>query len=220
MIMQHFGAPTRLLDWTASPYVAVYFAVRDLSQSATNHSGAVWYFNISCVRQGAQHLWGHDFLQLGHLENELGRKDALARKGTETIQLPKAMERMSSQLGMFTVAGNPKADHWPWIEQAQAVSVLPKDCGRIVINGDFKAQFLRQLYSANVQAAALFPGLEGIGQLIQDHCICPHGHKSLAGIPETAPLRSVLIWVVRQFDFLGRRRTLGAGGSATIGSCP
>ena len=40
-LMQHHGALTRLLDWTASRYVAAYFATQ---QDGSVHDGAVWCF--------------------------------------------------------------------------------------------------------------------------------------------------------------------------------
>ena len=40
-LMQHFGCPTRLLDWTASPYVAAYFAVVENEAEP----GVIWGFD-------------------------------------------------------------------------------------------------------------------------------------------------------------------------------
>jgi hypothetical protein len=48
--MQHYGAPTRLLDWTKSPYVALYFAVVDQPEK----DGAVWLFNLGALMEAME----------------------------------------------------------------------------------------------------------------------------------------------------------------------
>lgn len=41
MVLRHYGVPTRLLDWTASPLVAAFFA----AHSSPDSDGEIWSFN-------------------------------------------------------------------------------------------------------------------------------------------------------------------------------
>ena len=48
-IAQHYGLPTRLLDWSFSPLVAAYFAV---ATGDTDHDGAIWAVDYRTLHAG------------------------------------------------------------------------------------------------------------------------------------------------------------------------
>jgi FRG domain len=59
-LMQHYGAPTRLLDFTYSPYVALYFALRHRNDGGGRYA-EVWGVDAVAVqRKAEQIIWAAD----------------------------------------------------------------------------------------------------------------------------------------------------------------
>jgi hypothetical protein len=156
--MQHHGVPTRLLDWTASPYVATYFAV----ESDWEHDGAVFVMHPSTVN---------------NLPREDARADAgyfakaLAEAGSSQVLAFSAAhlsERMAAQQGHFTLCANPCGDQGELIRAACTAPPFDDEDSpnavKLVIPASLKPTFLLQLRTMNVTGRSLFPGADGFGR--------------------------------------------------------
>jgi hypothetical protein len=194
MIMQHYGAPTRLLDWTKSPWIGLYFACN----AEYECDGELWMFDriqhsiMEGVAGYSQHLrqehgagpgavpalW---IMLFSHVPKKwLVLLDPLGSNNGWNI--PHANPRIVSQQAMFSMCGELGADHAAAIERGMGASGQDK-MYRIVIPASLKIPCLKRLASMNINAASLFPGIDGLGKHVSDSL-----HYSYAQDPMSATL--------------------------------
>jgi hypothetical protein len=158
MLMQHYGAPTRALDWTRSPFVAAYFAVRDNPRA----DGTVFWVNAEDVARKSAQTRGAtkpDFLRAD--------LDRCPDPTVVVIEGKLQNERMIAQQGLFTVCSNSRLPHDVAIQRMLSHTVLVT-FGRWEIPAALKPTFLWHLHSMNITARSLFPGLDGLGRSVSD----------------------------------------------------
>jgi FRG domain len=157
-LMQHHNAPTRLLDWTTSPYVAAYFASR---HGGVDADGAVWCFCKRKLRSRFTTLPPFESPEApGWYEDKL----ALGEEGVVApleFTYPSS-ERCAAQQGKFTMSFKASEQH-DCIEQIGTEYVR-----KLIIPREIKPNFLLRLQEMNITGAALFPGVDGLGESVKE----------------------------------------------------
>ncbi len=162
-LMQHHGAPTRLLDITWSPYVALFFALERATKPA-----AVWAFLEPAISDRAT-VRLRNGNTIKPIEIAIWRSDNYEKHylpGVSpfvTIGKPKVMnQRLIAQSGSFIVPGVLDKS----VEEILSGYPKPKACLlKIIINtAAVRKEAMHRLYSMNITNASLFPDLDGLSR--------------------------------------------------------
>jgi len=167
-LMRHYGVPTRLLDWTASLYVALYFAVA----RAPEKDGALYLVHTHTLHQAMRAAHG----EAGDLPTSMPASDRVLQRADAPPVLYvfnrkiALLDRMIAQQGLFMVSANVGTDFEEvlGIEIPKAAPPKRETLRKVRIPAAQKSAVMRRLRAMNVTASSLFPGLDGIGRQLDE----------------------------------------------------
>lgn len=171
-LAQHYGLPTRLLDWTYSPFVAMHFATSETEQYNTD--GVIWMVDfVETNRQLPPALLSHlgeaeaNVFTVGMLERavpSLSMFDRLAAEPHALFFEPPSLDaRIVNQFALFSVMSSPAASMEDWLLRNRSLF------RRIIIPHELKWEVRDKLDQANITERMLFPGLDGLASWLKRH---------------------------------------------------
>ena len=151
--MQHHGAPTRLIDFTWSPYVAAFFALE-----RTLADCVVWAMNPARVASSrVPKTTSKDPRIVGNFAEHYLKGD----QHFIWMGEPHTMNRrLIAQSGTFLVPGVLDVPVEDILTDRDQESILAK----FVLSNAVREEGMRELYRMNITFATLFPDLDGLAR--------------------------------------------------------
>lgn len=166
-LMQHHGAPTRLLDWTENPLTALYFALEDPTGKFEGDAAIIWVMDPVALNAhaGHRHEFPRDLLAFdideklvgyhpGEVNPKVSRLNPVAGIG------PHVSRRMAAQSGTFTVI---HADVTEIDKVADGSHIW-----RLLIPADAKPALREELSLLRVHDFTYFPDLDRVAKRIKE----------------------------------------------------
>jgi hypothetical protein len=188
-LLQHYGSPTRLLDFTHSFYAAVFFALDNAVSDA-----AVWAINRRMVDRVVSERVQRDVSRLPtqdlnrayiRLCNEAGLQEMTSRL-VVAVEPERMNERLAAQQGLFlfpfdlTASFEENLAETFRLDPTCLESTTSEDCSillknaldnicilKIIIPKRYHVTAIEDLRKMNINAATLFPGLDGFARSLQ-----------------------------------------------------
>ncbi len=175
-LAKHHHLPTRVLDWSYSPYVALHFATADAGGAGSEVAeAAVWCVDFVRAREALPDALVEALAEersnvfttemLGRAAGSLAELDALREEEDFVVffEPPSLDERIVNQYALFSLMSSPTARLDEWLAER------PDVARRIIVGPELKWEVRDKLDQANVTERVLFPGLDGLSAWLTRH---------------------------------------------------
>jgi len=183
-LMQHHGAPTRMLDWTRSPYVALYFAIEDPS----DEDACLWAIDWDWLKERSLELLEEhhpNWPSNGDTENQrqyINRtllSDAIHHPIVIAAEPMQLNARMLAQQGLFLCKLWREVNFMVSLTAMVLYPVAVKRpvLSKVRIKKELRFRFLEELRLMNIHQASLFPGIDGFARSLGFNIDISIGHE-------------------------------------------